>query len=214
MHPVRQLQLRLPAQRDPLEVLRQDHGSTVRRPGSRRRRSTPWACRTPATPCRSTSRTAPGCGLCVEACPAQAPARPDAQGDQPRRSRAAGRAGTREHRVLRDAAGQRALPRRLRHGARHTVPGAAVRVLRGVRRLRRDALRQAALAVVRRPADGGQRHRLLVDLRRQPADDAVDHERRRARTRLVELAVRGQRRVRAGPAASPPTCTPNSPARG
>ena len=41
-----------------------------------------------------------------------------------------------------------------------------------------------------------QRHRLLVDLRRQPADDAVHGEPRRARPGLVELALRGQRRVR------------------
>ena len=49
--------------------------------------------------------------------------------------------------------------------------------------------------------DRRQRHRLLVDLRRQPADHAVDEERRRARAGLVELAVRGQRRVRPRPAA-------------
>ena len=42
-----------------------------------------------------------------------------------------------------------------------------------------------------------ERHRLFVDLRRQPADDAVHHEQRRARSGVVELAVRGQRRVRA-----------------
>ncbi len=41
-----------------------------------------------------------------------------------------------------------------------------------------------------------QRHRLLVDLRRQPADDAVHAEPRRPRAGLVELALRGQRRVR------------------
>ena len=46
-----------------------------------------------------------------------------------------------------------------------------------------------------------QRHRLLLDLRRQPADHAVDEERGRPRAGLVELAVRGQRRVR--PRAAP-----------
>ena len=74
---------------------------------------------------------------------------------------------------------------------------AAVRVLRRVRRLRRDAVPAAALPAVRRPAAGRERDRLLVDLRRQPADDAVDDQPRRPRPRLVELAVRGQRRVRA-----------------
>ena len=44
---------------------------------------------------------------------------------------------------------------------------AAVRVLRGLRRLRRDALPQADDAALRRPRSGRQRHRLLVDLRRQ-----------------------------------------------
>ena len=60
---------------------------------------------------------------------------------------------------------------------------AAVRVLRRLRRLRRDAVPQAADPALRRPAGGRQRHRLLVDLRRQPADHAVDHERRRAAAR-------------------------------
>ena len=50
---------------------------------------------------------------------------------------------------------------------------AAVRVLRGLRRLRRNALRQAAHAVLRRPHADRQRHRLLVDLRRQPALHAL-----------------------------------------
>ena len=46
-----------------------------------------------------------------------------------------------------------------------------------------------------------QRHRLLLDLRRQPADHALHVERRRPRPGLVELAVRRQRRVRPGHAA-------------
>ena len=37
---------------------------------------------------------------------------------------------------------------------------------------------------------------VLVDLRRQPADDSVVAQRRRARAGVVELALRGQRRVR------------------
>ena len=58
------------------------------------------------------------------------------------------------------------------------APAAAVRVLRRLRRLRRDALRQAAHPALRRPGRHRQRHRLLVDLRRQPADHAL---RRRTR---------------------------------
>ena len=129
--------------------------------------------------------------------PGRRAGRPGPQGDQPRAARAAGRRRAREHRVLRDAARERPVAGRLRHGARHPVPGAAVRVLRRLRGLRRDAVPEAPLAAVRRPADGRQRDRLLVDLRRQPADHAVDDRRRRARPGLVELALRGQRRVRA-----------------
>ena len=43
-----------------------------------------------------------------------------------------------------------------------------------------------------------QCHRLLVDLRRQPAGDAVVEEPRRPRAGLVEFAVRGQCRIRSG----------------
>ena len=49
---------------------------------------------------------------------------------------------------------------------------------------------------VRRPPADRQRDRLLVDLRRQPADDAVHDQSRGPRPGVVELAVRGQRRVR------------------
>ena len=84
-----------------------------------------------------------------------------------------------------------------RHGQGLAGPRAAVRVLGRLRRLRRDAVHQARHPAVRRPDDRRQRDRLLVDLRRQPADDAVDRERRRTGTGLEQLAVRGQRRVRA-----------------
>ena len=73
---------------------------------------------------------------------------------------------------------------------------AAVRVLRRLRRVRRDAVSQAAVAALRRPPADRQRDRLLVDLRRQPADDALGDERRRARAGVGQLAVRGQCRVR------------------
>ena len=76
------------------------------------------------------------------------------------------------------------------------VPRAAVRVLGRLRGLRRDAVPQAAHAAVRRSAADRQRDRLLVDLRRQPADDAVHDQPRRPGPGVVELAVRGQRRVR------------------
>ena len=74
---------------------------------------------------------------------------------------------------------------------------AALRVLGGLCRLRRDAVPEAGQPAVRGPHARGQRHRLLVDLRRQPADDAVGDQCRRARAGLGQLAVRGQRRIRA-----------------
>ena len=46
-----------------------------------------------------------------------------------------------------------------------------------------------------------ERHRMLLDLRRQPADDPVVAGRGRPRPGVVQLAVRGQRRVRSGDAA-------------
>ena len=168
--------------------------------GFGRPRSTPPGCRAPLHAAgvrrglhrlRAVRRGVPGLGG----------RRPGAQGDQPRPARAAGRRRAREHRVLRAAADGRPLAGGLRHRARHPVPRAAVRVLRRLRRLRRDPVPEAALAAVRRPPDDRQRDRLLVDLRRQPADHAVDRRRRRARPGVVELPVRGQRRVRARAAA-------------
>ena len=80
----------------------------------------------------------------------------------------------RQPRVLRDPAGERSRAGRFRQRARRAVPRAAVRLLRRLRGLRRDAVSEAAVAVVRRPDADRQRHRLLLDLRRQPAGDAVD----------------------------------------
>ena len=68
------------------------------------------------------------------------------------------------------------------------VAAAAVRVLGCLRRLRRDAVREAGFAVVRGPDDRRQRHGMLVDLRRQPADHAVGGRRRRPGADLVQLA--------------------------
>ena len=65
-------------------------------------------------------------------------------------------------------------------------------------RLRRDALRQAGQPALRRPRHRRQRHRLLLDLRRQPADDAVGDGQERPRAGLVQQPLRGQRRVRPG----------------
>ena len=128
--------------------------------------------------------------------PGDQPARGRRQGDQHGGQAAAVDRGARQHRVLRNPAGERSRAGGFRRCARRAVPGAAVRVFRRLRRLRRDAVSQAAQPVVRRSGADRQCHRLLLDLRRQPAGHALDKERRRPRAGLVELAVRGQRRVR------------------
>ena len=89
---------------------------------------------------------------------------------------------------------------------------AALRVLRRLLRLRRNPVHQADDAALRRPHADRQRHRLLLDLRRQPAHHALLHQRRRPRTRLVQLAVRRQRRVRPRACAWPSTSRTNTPA--
>ena len=60
---------------------------------------------------------------------------------------------------------------------------AAVRVLRRLRRLRRNALHQADDPALRRPRADRQRHRLLLHLRRQPADHALHAATRKAAAR-------------------------------
>ena len=76
------------------------------------------------------------------------------------------------------------------------VPPAALRVLGRLLRLRRDPVREAPHAALRRPRAHRERHGVLVDLRRQPPDDPLPDERGRPRPGLVELALRGQRGVR------------------
>ena len=129
--------------------------------------------------------------------PGQGQDEPAAQGDRHAPAAAAARAGARELRLLPGPAGVGRRPISPDRSKTSQFLAAAVRVLGRLRRLRRDAVHQAADAALRRPPAHRQRHRLLLDLRRQPADDAVHHQRGRARSGLVELAVRGQRRVRA-----------------
>jgi pyruvate-ferredoxin/flavodoxin oxidoreductase len=153
-----------------------------------------------------------GCEICVEVCPAK--------------NKAAGVKALymAPQRPLRDAERENyafflvAARARSRGDSKHnTVKGsqfltAAVRVLGRLLGLRRDAVPEARDAALRRPDARGQRDRLLVDLRRQPADDAVDVQRRGARAGLGQLAVRGQRGVRLRDAASRSTSTRITPA--
>ncbi len=196
LHPVRHLQLRVPAQRHPVEVLRRRRRST-RRPtasvGTAQRRRPARLALHPAGLRRGLHRLRPvRRGL---------PGQPGAA------------TATRKAINLEPLAPVLE-PERENIGFFETLPvNDRSRVDFGTVRgtqflqplfefsgacsgLRRDALPQGAHPALRRAADRGERDRLLVDLRRQPADDAVDQERRGARTGLVELAVRGQRRVR------------------
>ena len=128
--------------------------------------------------------------------PGQGQEQREAQGARHGGPDPAPRARARELRVLPRPARGRPDRRQDRHGQGLPVPAAALRVLGRLRRLRRDALRQAPHPALRRPRHHRQRHRLLLDLRRQPADHALRREPRRPRPGVVQLALRGQRRVR------------------
>ena len=139
-----------------------------------------------------------GCGVCIENCPAHSPEdfQKRAINMRPRLEQLG--PGPGRDRLLRDPAlgGPRAGERRQRPGG--AVPGAALRVLRRLRWLWRDAVLEDALPALRRATPDCQRHRLLLDLRREPSHDTVVHQRRGPRPGLVQLPLRGQRRVRAG----------------
>ena len=137
-----------------------------------------------------------GCNLCVNVCPGQGSHQPEAQGHRHAPAGAAAGTRARELRLLPQPARGRSDDHREARSQGLAVPRAAVRVFGRVRGLRRNAVPQAAHPAVRRSAADRERHRVLVDLRRQPADHAVHDESRRARAGVVELAVRGQRGVR------------------
>ena len=197
LHRLRQLRARLPARGDPHEGLRRRRALDGAPDGFQTK---DWrASELPGM--MMTIQVAPddctGCGVCVDVCPAHA------QGGGRAQVRSTwSRSASTSSASARDFDFFLAIPeidRTLVDPA--TVKGsqllrAAVRVLGRLRGLRRDAVPQAAHPALRRPHARRQRHRLLVDLRRQPADHAVDGEPRRARPGVVQLALRGQRRVR------------------
>ncbi len=130
--------------------------------------------------------------------PRQGQGESQAQGDRHGVEAAASRPRAGGLRLLYDDSRRRPLEGQARHDQGLAIAAAAVRVLRGLRRLRRNALCQAPYAVLRRSDADRQRHGLLVDLRRQPALHAVHGQPRRPRPVVVELAVRRLRRVRPG----------------
>ena len=174
LHPVRQLQLRLPAQRDPLQILRRGEAREAPASVQLGAARAPSASRTPATRCRSTSRTAPAAGC------ASRPARRGAGRSRARRrstsalaSRSSPPSATtsRSSRRCRPATGRASTSGRCA-GTQFLEPlfefsGACAGCgetpyLKLLSQLFGDRLMIAN-------ATG-----LLVDLRRQPADDAVD----------------------------------------
>ena len=122
-----------------------------------------------------------GCGVCVDVCPAKS--KTDSS------HKAINMEPVAEHRDVERPRWEffqsiAPLDRSLiPHGFREGQPGprAALRVLGSLRRLRRDALHPVGQPTLRRPDDRGQRDGLLVDLRRQSADHAVDGRRRAGR---------------------------------
>ena len=88
--------------------------------------------------------------------------------------------------------------------------GTAVRVLRRLLGMRRNSLSEAGFAAVRRPRDRGQCNRLLFDLRRQPADDALGEERATAAGRHGRIPCSKTTPNSASASASPSTSRPSS----
>ena len=118
-----------------------------------------------------------GCGICVETCPAKSKeeVRHKSIDLEPKTEHLEEERARFEY-FLRHP-GDRPDHRRGRNGEGVPDAGAAVRVLRCLRGVRRDAVPEAADAALWRPDPRRQRDRLLLDLRRQPADDAVVAER-------------------------------------
>ena len=153
LHPVQQVRAGLPARRHPRQGLRRRARSPAR-PTTFKSTAlkAPELQGLDATRSRSRPRTAPAAALCVEVCPAKDKAEPahkaiDMAPQPPLRERGAG-----QLRLLpRPARGRTA--RRSARARRQelAVPAAAVRVLGRLRRLRRDAVPQAAHPALRRP---------------------------------------------------------------
>ncbi len=138
-----------------------------------------------------------GCTICVEVCPAKNKSRGQAQGHQHASAGAIARGGARQLEFLPRAAGNST-------GARSRSTA-----------LRQQQLLQPLFEFSGACAGCGetpyikmltqlfgdrmvvaQRDGLLLDLRRQFADDALCHEQVRPRPDVVQLAVRGQRGIR------------------
>ena len=196
LHPVRQVLDGLPARGHPGQDLRSE--ACWRR---RRRPSSRHATRGTEYPgMLVTYQVAPedctGCGLCVDVCPARSKSEVKHKAINMETQPPLRVAERENYTFFLDLPDMDRGQVRVDKVKGSQLLRAALRVLRRLRRLRRDPLPQAPEPALRRPRHHRQRHRLLVDLRRQPADHALGGEPRRTRAGLVQLALRGQRRVR------------------
>ena len=183
LHPVRQMRAGLPARGDSQQSLRPGGPRRRARDLQIARRATAGVERTEIHPAGRGGRLhrlrhLRGC------LPGAQQIRGAAEGDQHAAAVAAARKRARELEFLPldSGAGSRAACR-LRQRARDAGAAAALRVLRRLRRLRRDALHQTAHPALRRSAAHRERHRLLLDLRRQSADHSLHEESRMAADR-------------------------------
>ena len=143
--------------------------------------------------------------------PGQKQDRGEAQGHQHAPAGAVAPGRTRELELFPQPAGNRPAQGQDDAAPPAAIAAAALRVQRRVRRLRRDALSQDAVAIVRRPRGHRQRHRLLLDLRRQPADDAVGARTATAAGRAGAIHCLRTTRNSASVSASRSTSSRNSP---
>ena len=202
LHRLRQVRDGLPARHDPDEGV--PDGRPRRGAGRLRRQGVPVA-----RPARSPTHD-PGRARRLHRLrrlrrrlPGKEQDRLQPQGDQHGSGGRAPRRGARSVGLLPVDRATRSEPDPARFGQGQPGPRTPVRVLRRVRRMRRDPLHPLGQPAVRRPDDRGQRDGLLVDLRRQPADHTMDRQRRGSWPRVEQFAVRGQRGIRARDAPRP-----------
>ena len=202
LHPVQQVRARLPARRDPRQGLRA--GARRDRPGDVQVRRLPRR-RLRGLPLHDPGRPGGLHGLLAvrRILSGQGQGQSPAEGHRHGSAGAAPRGRARELRLLPGPSGSRPLAPAADGRQGLPVRSSPLRVLGRMRGLRRNALPQARQPALRRPRARGERHRLHVDLRRQPSDDAVDGRPGRPRTRMVQLSLRGQRRVRTRDAPRP-----------
>ena len=139
-----------------------------------------------------------GCGLCVEACPVKSKTEANVKAINMKSQAPLVAQESKNWDFFLGLARGGPLQDQPGHDQPTAAPAATFRVFRRLRGMRRDRLREDGVPAIRGPHAGGQRDRVLLHLRRQPADDPLGQERLGARSHLVQLPLRGQRRVRPG----------------